>query len=106
MSTFREKYNSKHGFTKRDSHSLDDISRTTGIKKSILQQVYNRGTGAYRTSSASVRSKSGEKRAGGFPASQRMSVEAWSFGRVYGFVMRNPKQVGEGKPDNDLFKKI
>jgi hypothetical protein len=26
--------------------------------------------------------------------------------RVYGFVMKNPKQVGEGKPDNDLFKKI
>lgn len=106
MSTFREKYNSKHGFGKRDSHSLDDISKTTGIKKSILQQVYNRGTGAFKTNPTSVRSTTGAKRPGGFPAAKRMSVEAWSFGRVYGFVMRNPKQVGEGKPDNDLFKKI
>lgn len=106
MSTFREKYNSKHGFEKKDSHSLEDISRTTKIKKSILQQVYNRGTGAFRTNPTSVRSATGAKRSGGFPAAKRMSVEAWSFGRVYGFVMRNPKQVGEGKPDNDLFKKI
>jgi hypothetical protein len=106
MSTFKAKYNNKYGFSKNESHSLDDIAKTTKIKKSILQKVYNRGTGAYKTSSSSVRSKSGEKRSGGFPASQRMSVQAWSFGRVYGFVMKNPKQVGEGKPDDDLFRKI
>lgn len=105
MSTFREKYNAKYGFDKKDSHSLEDISRTTKIKKSILQQVYNRGSGAYDTNPTSVRSKSGAKREGGFPMGKRMSKEAWSYGRVYGFVMRNPKQVGEGKPDNDLFKK-
>lgn len=106
MSTFREKYNAKYGFDKKDSHSLEDISKTTGIKKSILQQVYNRGSGAYDTNPTSVRSKSGAKRKGGFPMGKRMSKEAWSYGRVYGFVMKNPKQVGEGKPDNDLYKKI
>lgn len=106
MSTFKAKYNIKYGFSKNESHSLEDISKTTKIKKSILQQVYNRGTGAFKTNPTSVRSKSGEKRAGGFSAGNRMSVEAWSFGRVYGFVMRNPKQVGSDKPDNDLFIKI
>ena len=35
-----------------------------------------------------------------------MSAEQWGFARVYGFVMKNPKQVGEGKPDDDLFRKI
>lgn len=106
MSTFKAKYNNKYGFSKNESHSLNDIAKTTGIKKSILQKVYNRGTGAYKTNPTSVRNKSGDKRSGGFPASQRISVEAWSYGRVYGFVMKNPKQVGDGKPDDDLFRKI
>ena len=50
-----------------------------------------------------MRSKSGEKRKSGFPLKNRMGKEAWSYARVYGFVMKNPKQVGKGKPDNDLF---
>jgi hypothetical protein len=53
-----------------------------------------------------VRSKSGDKKDSGFPLSQRMSKERWAYARVYGFVMKNPKQVGEGKPDSDLYKKL
>lgn len=106
MSTFKAKYNNKYGFSKNESHSLDDIAKTTKIKKSILQQVYNRGSGAYDTNPSSVRSKSGDKRDSGYAKSNRMSKEAWSFGRVYGFVMKNPKQVGDGKPDDDLFRKL
>ena len=106
MSTFKSKYNNKYGFPKNESHSVEDISKTSGIKKSILQEVYDRGIGAWKSNPTSVRSKSGDKKDSGFPLSQRMTKERWAYGRVYGFVMKNPKQVGEGKPDNDLFKKL
>ena len=36
----KDKYNKKYKFKKDTSHSLNDISKTTGIKKSILQEVY------------------------------------------------------------------
>jgi len=106
MSTFKSKYNNKYGFPKNESHSIQDISKKTGIKKSILQDVFDRGVGAWKSNPTSVRSQSGAKKDGGFPVSQRMSKERWAYARVYGFVMKNPKQVGEGKPDNDLYKKI
>ncbi len=106
MSTFKSKYNNKYGFPKNESHSVQDISKTTGIKKSILQDVYDRGIGAWKSNPTSVRSKSGDKKDSGFPLSKRMTKERWAYGRVYGFVMKNPKQVGEGKPDSDLYEKI
>ena len=106
MSTFKSKYNNKYGFPKNESHSVQDISKTTGIKKSILQDVYDRGIGAWKSNPSSVRSKYGDKKDSGFPLSKRMTKERWAFGRVYGFVMKNPKQVGEGKPDSDLYEKI
>jgi len=106
MSTFKSKYNNKYGFPKNESHSVEDISKTTGIKKSILQDVYDRGIGAWKSNPTSVRSKSGDKKDSGFPLSKRMTKERWAYGRVYGFVMKNPKQIGEGKPDDDLYKKL
>lgn len=106
MATFKQKFNLKYKQDKNQSNSIEDIARLTGIKKSILQDVYNRGSGAWETSITSIRNKQGKKREGGFPLSQRISKEAWSFGRLYGFVMNNPKQVGQGKPDDDLMRKI
>ncbi len=106
MSTFKSKYNKKYGFPKNESHSVEDISKTSGIKKTILQDVYDRGIGAWKSNPTSVRSKSGDKKDSGFPLSKRMTKERWAYGRVYGFVMKNPKQVGEGKPDDDLYKKL
>ena len=106
MSTFKSKYNNKYGFPKNESHSVQDISKTTGIKKNILQEVYDRGIGAWKSNPSSVRSKSGNKKDSGYPLSQRMSKERWAYARVYGFVMKNPKQIGEGKPDSDLYKKL
>jgi hypothetical protein len=106
MSTFKEKFNIKHKQPKNKANSLEDISRLSKIKLSILQKVFDRGIGAWKTNSSSVRSKTGEKRDSGFPISQRMSKERWAIARVYGFVGRNPKQVGKGKPDRDLYEKI
>ena len=101
MSTFREKFNKKYGLLKDASNSLDMIAKKTGISKSILQQVYNRGTGAYKTNPSSVRNVKGVK--GG--AGKKMSKQAWSISRVYAFVGKNPKQIGKGKPDRDLWEK-
>lgn len=106
VETFRQKYNKKYGFARDASHSLDDIAKQTKIKKSILQEIYNRGIGARITNPESVRSATTGKKVGGKSLKGKLSGPAWAFGRVYGFVMQNPKQVGEGKPDSDLFKKI
>lgn len=106
MPTFRQRYNQKYKFKRDDSHSLDDIAKTTGIKKSILQDVFRRGVGARKTNPESVRSATTGKKEGGKSLRGKMTAEQWGQSRVYGFVMKNPKQVGEGKPDNDLFKKI
>tara|TARA_R110002020_G_scaffold267971_1_gene483156 strand:- start:804 stop:1127 length:324 start_codon:yes stop_codon:yes gene_type:complete len=96
----KDKYNKKYKFTKNKSHSLNDISKTTGIKKSILQQVYNRGTGAWKNNQASVRNVKGVK--GG--AGKKMSKEQWSVARVYSFVMKQPGTWG--KADKDLADKV
>jgi len=107
MTTFKEKFNIKYGFDKDESHSISQISKITGIKKSILQEAYNRGSGAWETSKESIRNKyTGEKRKGGFPASQRMSKEQWAMSRTYGLVMNNRKQTGKGAPDRDLREMI
>jgi len=107
MSTFKEKFNIKYGFDKDESHSISQISKITGIKKSILQEAYNRGSGAWKTSKESIRNKyTGEKRKGGFPASQRMTKEQWAMSRTYGLVMNNRKQTAKGAPDRDLREQI
>lgn len=102
MSSYKQKFNKKYGFDLNQSHNLLDISKITKIKKSILQEVFNRGVGAWKTNILSVRLKStGEKNINA-PRSQKMGKEQWGFGRLYGFVMKNPKQINKGQPDNDL----
>ena len=103
MATFKQKFNKKYKQPINQSNSLTEIAKLSGIKKSILQQVFNRGVGAAKTNPTSVRSKSGKKKPGGFSPTNRMSKEQWGIARVYGFVGKNPKQVGKGKPDRDLF---
>ncbi len=74
--TYKEQYNKKHGFPKGTSHSLKDISKTTGYKLKGLQTIYNKGVGAYRSNPQSVRP-------------QVKSKEKWAQARVYASI--NPK---------------
>jgi len=76
MKTYKQLYNEKYKFKKNQSHSLKDISKTTGYKLSGLQTIYNKGTGAYKTSPSSVR-----------PSVK--SPQQWSMARVYASI--NPK---------------
>ena len=96
--TYREQYNKKYKYSKGTSHSIDDIAKTTKIKKSILQDVYNRGVGAWKTNPSSVRNIKGVKGGSG----KKMSKEAWSFGRIYSFVMGGKTQQ---TADKDLWSK-
>jgi hypothetical protein len=98
----KDKYNTKYKFKKGTSHSLAEIAKTTGIKKSILQQVYNRGTGAWKNNIASVRVKSTGKKDPKAPRRVKMSKEQWSYARVYSFVMGGKTQK---TADKDLWKK-
>ena len=88
--SWKQKYNRKYGFQKDESHSLTSIARITGIKRGILQKVYNRGTGAWKTNISSVRvAKTFAKNPNvkKYPRSKRLGKEQWSYARVYSFVM-------------------
>jgi hypothetical protein len=102
--TFKNKFNLKHGQDSEASNSIAQIASLSGISKSILQEVKLRGMGAHKTNPQSVRTKSGKKDPTA-PISQKMTKEQWGIARVYGFVGKNPKQIGKGQPDRDLYEK-
>lgn len=90
MPTYREKFLKYYGLPKDMSLSISDISYLTDIPKSILQQVYNRGVGAWRTSIESVRVKGTFEKNPNltkYPRSARLTKEQWGMARVYSFCM-------------------
>jgi len=72
--TYKMRFNKKYGFDKEQSHSLKDIAKITGFKLSGLQNIFNKGIGAYKTNPQSVRP-------------QVKSPEQWAYSRVYSAVM-------------------
>lgn len=76
-------------------HSIEELSKVSGIDTKTLQEVYNRGIGAYKTNPQSVRMKGSFKK-GPAPMSMKLSKEQWAMARVYSFIDGNPKH------DNDL----
>ena len=99
--THKQKFNKKYGQPLNKSNSLAEMSKLSGVKKSILQEVYNRGTGAWRNNIASVRLKSGKKNASA-PRSAKMGKVQWSFARVYSFLTGGKTQK---TADKDLWNK-
>lgn len=72
--TWKQKYNKKYGFELDKSHSLSEIAKKTGVSKKGIQQIYNKGIGAYKTNPQSVRPNVKSK-------------EQWAYARVYSSVM-------------------
>lgn len=72
--TYKDKYNTKYGYKKNESHTLEEISKDTGVSMKGLQQIYNKGIGAYKTNPSSVRPNVKSK-------------EQWAMARVYSAVM-------------------
>lgn len=99
--TYKQQFNKKYNQPLNQPNSLNDIQRLTGIKKRILQEVYNRGVGAWKNNIESVRLKSGKKDYSVKDRSKKMSKERWAMSRVYSFI-------GGGKTqkttDADLWK--
>mgnify|MGYP003136838922 CR=1 FL=1 len=91
VETNKHKFNRKYKQKKTQANSKQDISKLTGIPMRILDDVFDRGVGAYKTNPKSVR-----------PSVK--SKEQWAMGRVYSFVMKQPGTWG--KADKDLADKV
>jgi len=72
-------------------YSLMELANISGVSRGILQQVYNRGIGAYKTQPMSVRMKGTFKKFVAAPMSMKLSKEQWAMARVYSFLDGNPK---------------
>lgn len=72
--TYKNKFNAKYGFPEDAPHSIGEIARLTGFKKSGLDVIFNKGVGAFKTNPASVR-----------PSVK--SPEQWAMARIYSAVM-------------------
>lgn len=90
MATNKEKFNKKYGQPKDASNSLAKVAKLSGIKKSALQKIYNKGVGAFKTNPSSVRPNV-------------KSSQQWAMARVYSSVMGgkaakvDAKELKEGK---------
>lgn len=89
--TNKQKFNKKYKQQINQANSKKDISKLTGIPVRILDDVFDRGVGAFKSNPKSVR-----------PSVK--SPEQWAFGRVYSFVMKQ-KGTWSGA-DKDLADKV
>jgi hypothetical protein len=94
--THREDWLKRNGLEPGKRYSIAQLSKKSGVPKEILQEVYNRGIGAYRTSGKSVRLKNSFVKNVDAPMSKKLSKEQWAWARLYSFLDGNPKH------DNDL----
>jgi hypothetical protein len=97
MLTHRQRVIKRLGLENKP-HSLSALSEASKVPVSILQQVYDRGIGAYKTNPVSVRLAGSYVKNVPAPMSMKLSKEMWAMARVYSFLDGNPKH------DNDLRK--
>ena len=102
MSSWKQKFNKKYGFDKDEPHSKEEIAKITKIKKKILDEVYDRGVGAWENNIRSVRLKSGKKDFSVTDRSKKMTAQQWAMARIYSFVMGGKTQK---TADADLWEK-
>jgi len=53
--TYKNKFNKKYGFPKDESHSIAEIAKVSGYKKSGLETILDKGRGAFFSNRTSVR---------------------------------------------------
>ena len=75
MATYKQKFNKKYGFPAGTPHSIADISKLTGYKKSGLKTIFEKGEGAFFSNPESVR-----------PFVK--SPQQWAYSRLYSAVMQ------------------
>lgn len=72
--TYKNRFNLKYGFKKDEAHSIAEISKITGYKKSGLETIVEKGKGAFFSNPSSVR-----------PIVK--SPDQWGKARLYSAVM-------------------
>ena len=77
-------------------YSIPELSELFGYSEDVLQQVYNRGIGAHRTSPLSVRMKGSFKKGVNAPMSMKLSPQQWARARIWSFLNNSKLH------DNDL----
>lgn len=83
--THKQKVLRKYGLPDT-GHSVAELARVSGYSPGTLQQVYNRGIGAYKSNPQSVRMKGTFEKGVNAPMSQKLSKEQWAMARVYSFL--------------------
>ena len=83
---------------KDTGHSLEELAEVSAVPLHILEEVYDRGIGAYKTNPQSVRLKNSYVKNVKAPMKKKLSKEQWAMARVYSFLDGNPEH------DNDLRK--
>jgi hypothetical protein len=68
--------------------SLEELAEHTDLPIEALQEIFNRGIGAWKTNISSVRLKDFSKNPNlsKYPRSARLGKEQWAMARVYSFV--------------------
>lgn len=87
--TNRQQFLRKNGIPESQSLSLPEIAKVAKVPLAALEEVRNRGIGAYKSNLSSVRLKDFSKNPSrAIGASGRLTKEQWSIARVYSFVNR------------------
>ena len=74
MTTYKQKFNKKHGFNSNKSHSIKEIARLSNIKYANALKIVKKGEGAFFSNPQSVRK-------------QVKSARQWGIARLYSAVM-------------------
>jgi hypothetical protein len=90
MPTHRQNFLRKYKLEDK-SYSLTELAKISGYSRATLQEVYNRGIGAYNSNPSSVRMKGTYKKGVAAPMSQKLSKEQWAYARVYSFLDNSKK---------------
>ena len=104
--THRENVLHKLGYDKDEHPSLSQLSKEFDLPRSALQDIYNRGIGAWKTNISSVRLKSDFSKnpdTKHYPRGARLSKEQWASARVYSFL---DKGKTYSTADSDIAKRI
>lgn len=99
MSTYKQKFNKKHGQPLNESNSIAKIARLSGITKSAADKIVEKGKAAFYNNPKSVRP-------------QVKSATQWGIARLYSAVSRgsgasrvDKKELAQGKKKSNPNKK-
>ena len=90
MKTHRERVIERYGLENR-GYSIPELSEIFGYSEAVLQEVYNRGVGAYHTNPTSVKLKGSFIGNVDAPMKYKLSKEQWGRGRLWSFLDNSKK---------------